>query len=248
MMKKLILPLLLLLLFVPSALGETRVFDNADVLTASEEQKLEEAIVQIQNEFQFDVVLLTESSIGGETPYIYAERFYDNGAFGFGENRDGIILLLVTGGGAGNRDYNISNTGRSIKIFNESAMDRLEDAMLPSLRKSDYASGMSGFVSAVRDRLIAYQPQNRALRVLPFTLLGGLAVGLTVALILRYQMRTVRRKPNASSYERPGSFQLTRVQDLYLYTTTTRRRIESSSGSRSGGGGGGGHSHRSGKF
>ena len=78
---------------------------------------------------------------------------------------------------------------------------------------------------------------------------AALAVGLIVALVLKGQMKTVRRKQNAASYVREGSFNLTRAQDLYLYTTTTRRRIESSSGSRSGGGGGGGgHSHRSGKF
>ena len=78
---------------------------------------------------------------------------------------------------------------------------------------------------------------------LPIVLGAGLVVALIVVFILKGQMKTVRRKPDANSYVRDGSFQLTRAQDIYLYTTTTRRKIESDNnhgnhGSRGGSGGG----------
>ena len=81
---------------------------------------------------------------------------------------------------------------------------------------------------------------------LPMVLAVGLGVALIVVFILKGQMKTVRRKPDANSYVRDGSFQLTRAQDIYLYTTTTRRKIESdnnhgnhgSHGSHGGSGGG----------
>ena len=242
MMKKL-LPLLLILLMLlmmcPAAPAEVnRVTDRANVLTATEEDQLEEAIAIIRDAYQFDVVLLTESSIGNQSTAYYSDLYYANGGFGYGDNHDGIMLLLVTGGGVGNRDYFIMNTGRGEKIFTDSVMYVLEDNFLPYLRQSNYAGGLSRFVLDVQARLEAAKPLNRANSVLPFTLGGDTAVGLVVSLVLKGQMRTVRRKQNATSYVRDGSFQLTRAQDLYLYTTTVRHKIET----QSSGGHGGGHS------
>ena len=77
---------------------------------------------------------------------------------------------------------------------------------------------------------------------------------LMVMAMLKSQMKTVRRKAAAGDYVEAGSFQLSRRQDIYLYTTTVRRKIESNSG-RSGGGSstfrsssGGSFGGRSGKF
>ena len=253
-MKKILALLLLLLLLVTPALADgSRVIDDADVLSVSEEASLEQAISLIREKYQFDVVLLTKTSIDGKVPRYYAADYYDYGGFGYGDTHDGIILLLVTGAGVGNRDYTIVNTGRGEKIFDEYAMEELEEAMLPSLRASDFAAGMASFVSGVEEQLDYMTPKSRTERwgVLSFGV--GLVIGTIVALIFRGQMKTVRRKVNAQSYIRDGSFQLNRVQDIYLYTTTTRRKIETSSSSGGGSGGftgssGTHHTSHSGKF
>lgn len=253
-MKKILALLLLLLLLVTPALADgNRVIDDADVLSASDEATLEQAITLIREKYQFDVVLLTKTSIDGKTPRYYAGDYYDDRGFGCGDSHDGIILLLVTGAGVGNRDYTIVNTGRGEKIFDDDAMYELEDAMLPSLRASNFSVGMAKFVSGVEARLEYMVPQKRTMRAAVIIFGIGLVIGLIVALILKGQMKTVRRKVGAQSYIRDGSFQLNRVQDIYLYTTTTRRKIETHS---SGGHGGGGftgssgthHTSHSGKF
>ncbi|MBR4334626.1 MAG: TPM domain-containing protein [Clostridia bacterium] len=252
-MKKILALLLLLLLLVTPALADgSRVIDDADVLSVSEEASLEQAISLIREKYQFDVVLLTKTSIDGKVPRYYAADYYDYGGFGYGDTHDGIILLLVTGAGVGNRDYTIVNTGRGEKIFDEYAMEELEEAMLPSLRASDFAAGMASFVSGVEEQLDYMTPKSRTERWGLLSFVVGLVIGTIVALIFRGQMKTVRRKVNAQSYIRDGSFQLNRVQDIYLYTTTTRRKIETSS---SGGGSGGftgssgtHHTSHSGKF
>ncbi len=253
-MKKILALLLLLLLLVTPALADgNRVIDDADVLSASDEATLEQAITLIREKYQFDVVLLTKTSIDGKTPRYYAGDYYDDRGFGYGDKHDGIILLLVTGSGVGNRDYTIVNTGRGEKIFDDDAMYELEDAMLPSLRASNFSAGMAKFVSGVEARLEYMTPKNRTTRAAVIIFGAGLVIGLIVALILKGQMKTVRRKINAQSYIRDGSFQLNRVQDIYLYTTTTRRKIETSSGGGHGGGGftgssGTHHTSHSGKF
>ncbi len=248
------LALLLLLLFVTPALADgNRVIDDSDVLSAFDEAALEQVIALIGEEYQFDVVLLTKTSIDGKLPRYYAADYYDYGGYGYGDTHDGIILLLVTGAEVGNRDYTIVNTGRSEKIFDDDAMYELEDAMLPYLRASNFSAGMAQFVAGVEERLEYMTPKNRTVRAALIAFGGGLVIGVIVALILKGQLKTVRRKIGAKSYIRDGSFQLNRVQDIYLYTTTTRRKIETQS---SGGGHGGGftgssgthHTSHSGKF
>ena len=253
-MKKFLALLLLLLLCVSPALAEQpRVIDEANVLTADDEARLEEAITLIGQQHQFDVVLLTKTSIDGKVPRYYAADYYDYGGYGYGKNKDGIIILLVTGAGVGNRDYTIVMTGRGEKIFNDSVVSDIEQDILPALRASNYSAGLARFVTDVEAYLTDYTATRRATRVAPILGVIGLIVGTIVAFALRFQMRSVRRKNSASNYVRDGSFRLTRVQDIYLYTTTTRRRIETQS---SGGGHGGGftgssgshHSSHSGKF
>ena len=252
-MKKVLALLLLLLLLVPSALADgSRVIDDADVLSVSDENALEQAIALIRDQYQFDVVLLTKATIDGKTPRYYAGDYYDYGGYGYGDTHDGIILLVVTGAGIGNRDYTIVNTGRGEKIFDDEAMYEIEDAMLPYLRASNYSAGMAKFVTGVEARLAYMTPQNRTVRAAVVMAGIGLAVGLIVSLILRGQMKTVRRKVGAQSYIRDGSFQLSRVQDIYLYTTTTRHKIQTQSSGGHGGGftgsSGTHHTSHSGKF
>ena len=241
-MKKILalLLLLLLLLCVPSALADTnRVIDEADVLTASEESALEEAITFIREAYSFDVVVLTKTSISGRTAHYYAADYFEAQGYGYGDKKDGIIVLLVTGAAAGDRDMGIASHGRGEKVFDINEIYAIEDAILPALRASNYGKGMTQFVELVGDRLNDFTSTNRTKRVAPFILLGGLVIGLIVAFVLKGQMKSARRKSDASSYVREGSFNLSRVQDIYLYTTTTRRRIETQSsggGSRGGGG------------
>ena len=257
MMKKLpplLLILLTLLMMFPSVLAEnSRVTDRAGVLSASEEDALEEAIAIIRENYAFDVVILTETEINGQNSFrfysdeqldsvfkAYASDYYDYGGYGYGKDHDGILLLVVPGTAPGDGGYYILNNGRGEKIFTDSVMYEMEGHFQQDWKRNEYAAALGGFVQDVQAQLEASKPLNRANLVLPFTLGGGAAVGLIVSLALKSQMRTVRRKQNATSYVRDGSFQLTRSQDLYLYTTTTRRRIETqSSGGRVGGGGGG---------
>ena len=238
-MKKFLALLLFLLLCVSPALAEgNRVIDEADVLSESDESALEQAIALIGQEYQFDVVLLTKASIGDKVPRYYAADFYDYGGYGYKDTHDGIILLLVTGAGVGDRDYTIVMTGRGEKVFDDETVYAIEDDILPALRSSNYPTALARFVRDVEARLEYYTPANRTSRVAPILVIIGAAIGAMVAFGLKSQMKSVRRKTGASSYVRDGSFQLSRVQDIYLYTTTTRHKIQT----QTSGGGGGGHS------
>ena len=252
-MKKLLIFLALFLCVLFPASAEQRVFDEAKILSAAQQSELESAIESVRKTYDFDVVLATVPNTAGKDIRYFAADFYDYGDFGAGDQHDGIILLIATA----TRQYTVVNTGRGNRIFGESALDDVEDAIVPSLRQNQYSQAMHAFVQAVAARLEKCTPLGRANAALPFLVLIGAAVGLLSALILKGQMKSVRKKTSAHRYVRKGSFHLTRVQDVYLYTTTTRTRIETSSGSRGGGSGSSGgftgssgtfHTGRSGSF
>ncbi|MBR3106991.1 MAG: TPM domain-containing protein [Clostridia bacterium] len=244
MKKTLAVFLLLLLLVIPALAENSRVVDEADVLTREEEQRLEEYIAGIREKYQFDVLILTMNSIGDRQGDYYAADYYDHNGYGEGKNHDGVCFFYVPQGDRNGNTVFFVKTGSGERIFTADVDDEIVDQIRPYFRKQNYGGAIAKYVLEVEARLESNKPVNRANRFLPIFLGGGLLIGAGVALSYKAQMKTVRRKSGASSYVRDGSFHLSRQQDIYLYTTTTRRRIQSDN-NRGGGGGSHGSFHGS---
>lgn len=89
--------ILSLLLCFNSYAAAFRVFDNAEYMTAEESDELEEYLSSLREKDKFDIVIVTEHYVDDlET---YADDFYDINGYGYGEDNDG-LLLLVTDDGA----------------------------------------------------------------------------------------------------------------------------------------------------
>ena len=69
------------------------------------------------------------------------------------------------------------------------------------------------------------QTGNDTLLKIVVCLLIGLAVGLTVTLLMKRGMSTVRKQKRADVYVKKDSFSLTESRDLFLYSTVTRVRV-----------------------
>ena len=153
MKKCLALLLLLLICATPALADQNRVIDESDVLSFSDESRLEQAISLIRQQYKFDVVLLTTPTIDGREARYYAGDYYDYNGFGCNDTHDGIILLLVTGAEEGNREYAIVMTGRGEKIFTDAVLYSIEDDILPHLRISNYSVAVRRFVEDVEFQL-----------------------------------------------------------------------------------------------
>ena len=70
-----------------------RVVDGADLLDGSEEASLRERLDDISEKYQFDVVVVTEYSLGGKSPQSFADDFFDYNGYGQGSERSGVLLL-----------------------------------------------------------------------------------------------------------------------------------------------------------
>ena len=101
-----------------------RMNDSAEVLTEDEGGELEASLEELSVRQSFDVIIATIDSLESEgctSMEEYADDLYDYCQFGYGENRDGVLLLISTG----DRKWHISTCGYGITAFTDAGIQYL---------------------------------------------------------------------------------------------------------------------------
>ena len=93
----LLMMVFLLLSVLPASAAEQRVFDNADLLTAEEEQNLQQFCEDAKEEYDIDFAYLTTKDTEGLSTREYGAQFYIEQNLGVGENYSGAIFVLDMG-------------------------------------------------------------------------------------------------------------------------------------------------------
>lgn len=226
-----------------------RLADFADLLDDDQEEELEAKLDQVSEDYNCDVVVITEESIDGATPVDYADDFFDYNDYGMGDDKSGILFLITMS----ERKWCISTHGEAIQIFTDAGQKYMTDSFVSYLSDGEYYEGFMKFADLCEEFIIQaqtgepYDVDNLPEESTPFyiTLLISLAIGFVIAVIvsvvMRSQMKTVHMKPNAGDYLTAGSLHVNRSRDMFLYNQVTRtaKPKEESSG------GGGSSTHTS---
>ena len=208
-------------------------YDEADLLTDGEEVVLTGKLQSISSTYQAQLVVCTIASMDGADIDRYLDYLYDTMGFGYGENHDGVLLLVCMDP----REYRILSNGFAGVAIDGDAIDAMGDAFVSDLSDGNYAAAFTEFA----DQCVYYLDGH--LNGFPFnfgknlliSLVIGIAVGLIVTFILKGQLKTVRKQDQANVYVKQGSMNLTHQSDIYLYRTVSRSKRSSSSSSGSGG-------------
>lgn len=220
-----------------------RLVDNAKLLSEDEYSQLKEHIDTVSEKYTFDVVIVTEKSIGDKTPTEYADDFFDYNGYGEGDNHDGILFLLDME----NRKWAISTTGAGIPYFTDYGQEKIMDDVKPYLSDGEYYDAFDTFVTMCDDYINKaitdepYDVNNQPKTIIPiyYIIFGGVGVGalvgFIVVLIMKSKLKTVRMQPLASSYVKSGSFNVTERSDLYLYRNISKTAKPKDNDSSSGG-------------
>ena len=258
------LSLLLLLALIPTALCDTvmpMVIDSADLLSDSEEQRLETAAQTLRSTYSMDVVILTVSSLDGTRAQDYADGYYDINGYGFGDNADGILFLLAME----EREWYISTCGAAIYAVTDYGAEQLGSAALPYLSDGAYYDAFQAYLNTLAQYLeahalgnpidgyagdtgsfyhgdqeeILYYEEQEGVNIILSVLIGAAAATAAI-LIMRIPMNTKKRQYGAADYLNTGSYHLRTRRDIFLYSNVTKSRKQQSSSS-----GGGSSVHRS---
>lgn len=244
---------------VSSAAEKKSVIDDAGLIKASDEKKLDKKIKNIQKN-EFDVVILTVKSLDGKSAQDYADDYYDNNDYGIDSEKSGVLFLVSKG----DRKYHISTKGAGIKAFTDYGIGRIKEEIKPYLSDGDYFNACDEFLNITKDFVKAYKdgtpydtdnPYNEEIDYVILEVIA-LVIAFVIALIsvgiMRLRMNTAKPKGTATEYIKKGSFKLTSEKDIFMYSTVTKTEKPkdndnsaggstthvSSSGSEHGGGGG----------
>lgn len=255
--------LVLSCLWASAALADgDRVFDRAELFTASEVQELEQEIQAFQEETGMDFVIVTSNESHKGSAQQIADAFYEQGGFGLDEEKSGILYYIDMD----DRYHYLSTTGAMIDYMTDARIENAIDEVTRYLSAGAYAQGASQMISIVRQYVRAGIPEGqyrydvvtgqrltaRHKALTKNEIILALVIGFAVCLIYVACVRSrysLKGSTYHYSYQDNGSMKLTDQEDTYLRTTTTRVRKPDppeSTGSHGGGGGSGVHTSSSG--
>jgi uncharacterized protein len=233
--------------------GEARVYDQAALFSDQEEAQLELAISEIRAELFLDPVIVTVADTGGKRSREYADDFYDDGGFGIGAERDGLLLLI----NMESREVYISTSGTAIDIFTDARIESILDALTPALSEAAYYRAGAVFLDEVSAYGRAGIPEGqyrvdeselsfggrfkKSLSRSPVYLLISMVAAAIAVGIMAARNRGLA-KTTAFTYLDKNSFAVVKSHDHLMNTHIRKTKLQSSSA----GGGGRSTTHRSG--
>ena len=211
--------------------NEEFLYDEADLLTDSEETALVEKLTEISHATNAQIVIATIASMDGGDIDSFVDYLYDSMGFGYGENHDGVLLLVCMDP----REYRILSNGYAGVAIGPDQIDTLCDFMETYLPNGHYVAAFNSFADQCGEFLEYYQMGSpfKVGKNLAISLIIGIIAGLIVVLVLKGQLKSVRKQDQAHRYVKPGSMTVDMQYDIFLYRTVTRtkkqERVESTS-------------------
>lgn len=225
-----------------------RLVDNAGLLSDFEQSELINTLDEISTRQQVDIVVVTTDSLNAKTPEAYADDFYDYNGYGFGEDCDGVLLLVSME----DRDWHLSTCGYGMTAITDDGVEYISDKFLPDLSDGNYAQAFTTYAKLCDEFITQaktaqpYDGDNMPkapfdpLKCLIISMAIGLGISLAVTGSMKAKLKTVRMQAAAASYVKANSLHITESRDMFLYNTVDRtEKPKSDSGS------GGSSSHTS---
>lgn len=210
------------------------VWDDAELLDGAVLQKLNGRLESISKKFNAEIRVATLPSMDDGDIDEFVHFIYDACDFGYGENHDGVLLLICMDP----REYRILSNGFAADAITADDIDSIRKSIASHLTDGDYAKAMNLFADKCEYYLDGH------LNGFPFDtgkfLLISLGIGLLVALIVtgiwKGQLKSVRMQNQANVYVKAGSMQITQSNDFFMYRNVTRKEKPKNNSSSSSGG------------
>ena len=214
-----------------SAESGADIYDEADLLSSAEETQIAEKLSKIGEQFDAQIVIMTVPTSDGSID-TFVEDVYDSMNMGYGENQNGVLLLVCMD----SREYRILSNGYAGEAIGMDQIDAISEAIVSDLSDGDYADAFITFADNCAYYLDGYlngYPFNAG-KNLVVALIIGVVAGVIVAFVLKKQLKSVRQQKQANVYIKSGSMQITASRDLFLYREVSKTKKASTNSSGSG--------------
>ena len=182
------------------------VYDEADLLSSAQEADLGEKLQGISQAYSTQIVVVTKPSTEGGDIDRYVETLYDTMGFGYGEDHDGVLLLICMD----ISEYRILTNGLGADAISPSAIDDIADIIAGELSDGAYYDATEAFADRCEyylDGHINGFPFNYGMNLL-IALTIGILAGVLVTKGLKGQLKSVRMQRAAQVYVKQDSMNI----------------------------------------
>ncbi len=131
---------------LPSPRPNGWVLDQANLLSAAGERRINEAIENARQERAVELMVLTVTDIGARPPRAFATSVFNRWGIGHAGANDGVLIFVARNQRAAEIVLGAGIDGAAQTAITDAVM---ADVLLPSLRRGDFDAGLSGAVDAV---------------------------------------------------------------------------------------------------
>lgn len=207
-----------------------RLIDEAELIDDSKEIKLLKKLDKISDKYDFDVVVITLSSLEGDEIGKVADTLYEFAGYG----KDCVLFLYDKEG----KEGYILPKGFGKTAFTGVGQDYIFDEITSEIKSGNYYGAFDEFADK-SDEFIKLAKDGKPFKKLPFdtvkAVIIAVVIGLVVAFIytssLKGQLKTVRAQRAAANYQRAGSLSLINSADYFIYSKVERTEKDKSSSS-----------------
>lgn len=232
---------------------EERVFDQADVLSDDEEEKLRKLIAKRERQTGCDIVLVTLNESLRDYAYerqeyvsaekyvmLYADDFYDEHLFGYDKPQGNGVLLLdnLYREDDGYAYSWLCTTGKAEGKYTNSMIDHLLEKSYRWSKISPY-QGYKAYVNQFYHDMNGFGLVNVNFSV-PVLLVVSLVMAV-VFVVVNTGSEAGRKTTSAKTYVKGGKVKMNHREDRFIRKNVVQHRIQTNSGGGGHGGGGGHH-------
>lgn len=250
--------LLMSMLLAPAVFASARNFvDNAGLLHDEEElEYIANYMEKVSERLQFDIVVVTTEGYDQDNIVAFADDFFENNGYGYGEDKDGIIFAVDMLNG----EYVLTTSGSGIYAITDEKENQIYDSFEEDLIEGLYSDAFTtGYTDAVASIITEYSEEliddEEAIKtgdgadgeqgadkkanipgIIGISAVIGLVAGALSSFRHKSALKTVRREVKANNYARKGSMVLTKEKDSHLYTKVDAKSKDKSKKTDSEGG------------
>ncbi|MEI3605652.1 TPM domain-containing protein [Pseudogracilibacillus sp. SE30717A] len=214
--------------------SKQRVFDEANLLSDTEIEKVEKLAAKYSNKRNTEFIIVTVEDSEKDLQ-IYMDDFYDEQ---YGEMDENVVLLGLN---MTERDVILSSYSDIRRKLDPDRLTIIREKITPSLSNGDYFNAFESFITLSAKYMQYREGVNPANPL--FNTWVQLAIGVGIAAAIVWAMaRSVepRMTTTSTTYRDMDRTKILGKRDQYIRTTVTKRRKPKQSSSGGGGRGGGG--------
>lgn len=159
------------------------VTDRAGVLSSSEEERIEQWLIRVEEESQVEIIVVTIHSITdfpgtrNDSIETFATGLFNRWGIGNQPRNDGILLLVAVE----DRRVRIELGAGYASLRDGDAREIVQNVILPQFRKNDYAGGITEGVRAIIEEFTTMRVGMRwDLILIPVAIVACLLIGISL--------------------------------------------------------------------